>query len=64
MKYTKADFYIDETNAEFGPVVRWVSSNNVPPKDILAEMLVAGYIEGQTVINSINANKVEQTEFL
>ena len=63
-KYTTADFYIDETNAEFGPVVRWNSSNNVPPKDILADFLVAGYIDQQTVVNSINANKVEQTAFL
>lgn len=58
-KYTPKDFYIDETNADFGPVVRWVSSNNIPFEDMLTEFLVAGYIDGQTVVNSINARKIE-----
>lgn len=58
-KYTPADFYIDETNADFGPVVRWNSSNNIPFSDMLTEFLVAGYINQDTVVNSINAKKVE-----
>ena len=63
-KYTKADFYIDETKAEFGPVVRWNSSDNVPPNDILTEFLVAGYIDAETVVNSMNAKKAEDLAFL
>lgn len=63
-KYTKQDFYIDETKAEFGPVVRWVSSNNVPPKDILQEFVDAGYITKAEREFSIEANRVEQAAFL
>jgi hypothetical protein len=59
-KYTKADFYIDETNASFGPVVRWFSSDNIPPTDIIADFVVAGYIDQQIAVNSIEADKVEQ----
>ena len=58
-KYTKEDFYIDETKAEFGPVVRWNSSNNIPFPDMLAEFVIAGYIDQETVVNSINARKAE-----
>ena len=61
MKY---DFYIDETNSDFGPVVRWVSSNNIPFLDKLTEFLVAGLIDQDTVINSMNARKVEDKVFL
>lgn len=58
-KYTPADFYIDETKAEFGPVVRWNSSDNIPFPDMLTEFLLAGYIDQDTVVNSINARKAE-----
>lgn len=63
-KYTQADFYIDETNENFGPVVRWNSSNNIPFEDMLTEFLIAGYIDQQTVVNSINARKIEDKAFL
>lgn len=61
-KYTQADIYIDETNANFGPVVRWVSSDNIPFQDMLTEFLIAGYIDQETVVNSINARKIEDAE--
>lgn len=63
-KRTPADFYIDETNADFGPVVRWNSSNNIPFGDMLTEFLVAGYIDQQTVVNSLNARKIEDAKFI
>lgn len=58
-KYTQADFYIDETNAVAGPVVRWNSSDNIPFDDMLTEFLVAGYIDAETVVNSMNQRKAE-----
>lgn len=57
-KYTKADFYIDNN------VVRWNSSDNVPPEDILAEFVVAGLIDSETAVNSINVKKQEDLAFL
>lgn len=63
-KYTTKDFYIDETNSETGPVVRWNSSDNVPFDDMLTEFLIAGYIDQQTVINSMNARKADEAKFL
>ena len=60
----KAEFYIDETNADFGPVVRWNSSNNIPFEDKLTEFLVAGLIDLKTVANSLNARKIEDAAFL
>lgn len=63
-KYTKQDFYIDETKAEFGPVVRWVSSDNIPPNDILVEFITAGYIDSDLMVNSAKARKVEDLAFL
>lgn len=63
-KYTIADFYIDETNSDFGPVVRWTSNDNIPFADMLAEFAIAGYIDQQIVINSINARKIEDEAFL
>lgn len=53
------EFYIDDTNSEFGSVVRWVSSNNIPFPDMLTEFLVKGLIDQQTVTNSITARKIE-----
>lgn len=58
------EFYIDETNSEFGAVVRWCSSNNIPFSDKLAEFLADGLIDQQTVVNSINARKIEDAKFL
>ena len=63
-KYTTADFYIDETNEVAGPVVRWISSDNIPFEDMLTEFLIAGYIDAETVVNSMNQRKVEDKAFL
>lgn len=63
-KYTKADFYIDETKAEFGPVVRWNSSDNIPPNDILTEFFLDSLITETEHANSIAARKIEDAAFL
>lgn len=57
-KYTTADFYIDNN------VVRWNSSNNVPPTDILTEFVIAGLIDTETAANSINVKNIEDKAFL
>lgn len=59
MKHTKADFNID-TNG----VIRWNSSNNVPPTDILSEFLAAGMVSQEEVLRSIAKKKEEDEEFL
>ena len=53
------DFYVDNND-----VIRWKSSDNVPPKDILVELLVAGLVNQDLVVHSINVNKEEQSAFL
>lgn len=58
-KYTKEDF-----NVDINGVIRWNSSNNVPPKDILTEFLVAGLVSQEEVLRSISISKIEQEEFL
>lgn len=54
-KYTKEDFNVD-TNG----VIRWNSSNNVPPTDILTEFLTAGFVTQEEVLRSISMSKIEQ----
>lgn len=54
-----SEFYIDETNSNSGPVVRWISSDNIPFTDKLTEFLVKGLIDSELVLNSINQKKVE-----
>lgn len=61
--YTQHDFYIDETG-EYGQVVRWNSSNNIPPKDILADFCVKGYITSETLYDSIACKNAEDAKFL
>ena len=58
-KYTKEDFNVD-TNG----VVRWNSSNNVPPNDILTEFLVGGLVSQEEVLRSISKRKEEEIAFL
>lgn len=58
-KYTKADFNVD-TNG----VIRWNSSNNVPPTDILTEFLVGGLVSQEEVLRSISKKKEEDLAFL
>lgn len=59
MKYTKEDFNVD-TNG----VIRWNSSNNVPPTDILTEFLTAGFVTQEEVLRSISKRKEEDLAFL
>lgn len=59
MKYTKDDITIT-TNG----VVRWNSSNNVPPDDILTEFLLAGIVTQEEVLCSISKRKEEDLAFL
>lgn len=59
MANLKEAFYIDESNSEAGPVVRWLTSDNIPFEDKLTEFLIAGLIDQQTVVNSINLRKEE-----
>lgn len=54
-----ADTYKDKSGA-----IRWVSSDNVPPMEILTEFLIAGFIEQDEVIVSANANKADEAKFL
>lgn len=56
-------FYIDETG-EYAQVVRWNSSNNVPPKDILAELCVAGLITTEMLYDSIACKNAEDAAFI
>lgn len=53
------EFYIDETNADFGPVVRWNSSNQIPFNDMLTKFLNEGLIDTATMYNSMDARSVE-----
>jgi hypothetical protein len=55
----RSEFYIDETNAEFGHVVRWVSSNNIPFADKLSEFVIAGWIDIEVAANSLKVKKIE-----
>jgi hypothetical protein len=52
-------FYIDSNN-----VVRWNSNDTVPPKDILAELCVAGYITSENLYDSIATKNKEDEMFL
>lgn len=58
-KYTKEDFNVD-TNG----VIRWNSSNNVPPTDILTEFLIADMVTSEEVARSISKRKEEEIAFL
>lgn len=53
------DAYIDSNN-----VIRWNSNDTVPPKDILAELCVAGYITSETLYDSIATKNKEDAAFL
>jgi hypothetical protein len=55
----KEDFYIDETNSDSGPVVRWNSNDRIPFGDMLSEFATAGWISVQTVENSLAQRKIE-----
>ena len=55
----KEDFYIDKTNSDSGPVVRWLSNDRIPFGDMLAEFANAGWITVQEVENSLAQRKIE-----
>ena len=58
MKY-KNEFYVDENN-----VARWNSNDQVPPRDILADLCVAGYITREQIYDSLTAKEAEDAAFL
>ena len=58
MKY-KNEFYVDENN-----VARWNSNDQVPPRDILADLCVAGYITREQIYDSLTAKEAEDATFL
>jgi len=60
----KEDFYVDETNSDTGPVVRWNSNDRIPFGDMLAEFARAGWISVQTVENSLAQRKIEDRQSL
>jgi hypothetical protein len=55
----KTQFYIDETNSESGPVVRWNSNDRIPFEDMLQEFVTAGWIGNQELSNSLAQRKIE-----
>lgn len=55
----KERFYIDETNSETGPVVRWNTNDRIPFPDMLQNFREAGWIDAQTERNSLDQRKVE-----
>jgi len=55
----KEQFYVDETNSETGPVVRWNSNDRIPFADMLQEFVDAGWIDTLTQANSLAQRKVE-----
>lgn len=61
-KYAK-EIYIDET-FDYAQVVRWNSNDTVPPKEILAELCVAGFITTEVLYDSIACKDQEDAAFL
>ena len=55
----KNEFYVDKNN-----VVRWNSDDQVPPRDILAELCVVGYITREQIYDSLTAKEAEDKVFL
>ena len=51
-KYS-TQFYIDESNSETGPVVRWNSNDCIPFADMLQNFVDAGWITKQEQNNSL-----------
>jgi hypothetical protein len=58
------EFYYDETNSDLGPVVRWISSDNIVPGDILEMAVADGVIQLSDLENSLNARKIEDEKFI
>lgn len=60
----KTKFYIDETNADTGPVVRWNSNDRVPFDDMLQDFVTMGWISYLIRSNSNDTRKAEDRAFL
>jgi hypothetical protein len=58
------DFYIDETNSDTGPVVRWISNDRIPFADMLATFRNQGLIDITTERNSLNQRVIEDEKSL
>jgi len=55
--------HIKDTYTE-NNVIRWVSNDTVPPKDILADLCVAGLITSEMLYDSIATKNKEDAAFL
>lgn len=62
MEQYKTQFYIDETRKDTGPVVRWNSNDRIPFEDMLQTFLAQGWIDSQTLQNSLQTRKIEDAE--
>jgi hypothetical protein len=60
----KNSFYIDETSAVTGPVVRWNSNDRIPFNDMLQDFATMGWISSEVVQNSNDTRKLEAAESL
>ena len=60
----KSEFYIDETDSNLGPVIRWIKSDNIVPGDILEMAVADGFIELSDLQNSLDARKIEDEKFI
>lgn len=60
----KQEFYIDETDSDLGPVVRWIKSDNIVPGDILEMAVADGVIQLDDLLNSTTAREIEDKKFI
>jgi hypothetical protein len=60
----KSEFYIDETDSNLGPVIRWIKSDNIVPGDILEMAVADGVIQLDDLLNSTAAREIEDEKFL
>ena len=54
----------ERTYIDSNGVIRWTSSNNVPPIEILTEFLVAGLVDLELITHSQSVAKQEDIAFL
>lgn len=57
---------VDQFNQTYleNNVIRWVSNDTVPPKDILADFCVGGFITSETLYDSIATKNLEDAAFI
>lgn len=58
----KEDF--DKNTYFDGDVIRWISNNSVPPKDIVEQFFENGFITAEQKEYADNTRDIELTEFL